>query len=239
MAVGAPSRMRRHAGQHPGVDLVEVLQAGKPQPRAAGQRRLGRRVGRAHRRAHAQPGVRQVEHVLAEKTPLVRRHAVRVGDHAVHLGQPLGAEVAEPAQLHRCRFHQQRAQPAVVGEAGQVQQHIEPVVGDALRQLALGQRRHRAPGADRLLQPLGGGVDLVAGGVGHQVHPAGVQCREHGFQEVGHRVVRQIARQQTDPKARTWRARGVQEGRLGAFERPPVRLDPAPQRVQVGLGQVV
>ncbi len=208
-------------GDHVAADLAEAIEAAERDV-PIGQRRgcddIGRVGGRLERRRD-----RQAQEFFGEQVVvLAGRQDEAVGQVVIHRRQPRGARVADPGRLQRRRLAREHGQPVVGRVAGQVDQDVD-AIGDDLRiQRAVVQARHVAPLRHVAAQARGDGIvhRIVVIGVERQAGPAR-QARQQRFDERGHRMVAQVARDEADAQG----ALGVRRVVPGGARRPDARFE--------------
>src|SRR5262249_31403688 len=120
--------------------------------------------GRVSGRLVAGVAVGQAQHALAAASFGFRGDVVAVGQQVVHGSQPGGADVAQPAQLHRGRLAGEHQQPVPGGVAGQIDEEVDVIGADLLGQALVAPAGHVVPGGGRGPEAGGEvvGVDAVA-----------------------------------------------------------------------------
>ena len=63
----------------------------------------------------------------------------------IHAAQAGSAVIADPANLHGCRFTGKAQQAIVGGVIGQIEQDVDAVSADFFRQCGVAETRHRMP----------------------------------------------------------------------------------------------
>jgi len=130
---------------------------------------------------------------------LARRQDVAVGQVVIHALQAGGAGIADPACLDRGRLAGEYRQAVVRRVAGQIDQDVDAVLADALRQGVVVQTHHVGPLRHIALEALADGIedDVVVIGVQRHAGAAG-QALEDRFDEGSHGMVAQVARDEAD-----------------------------------------
>ena len=141
-----------------------------------------------------------------------------IGDPVVDLRQPGRIGIAQVADLDRGGARDARQQPAVLGEAREVDQDVDPIVADRPRESGIVERGHVAPLANEAPQMLGHAIGLGDVRVGDDVEPLAVECLEDRRHEIGHRMGAKVRRQIADPQA-TFRIKVALEVRRRGSDR--------------------
>ena len=108
----------------------------------------------------------------------------------IHAAQAGRAVIADPANLHGCRFTGKSQQAMVPRVIGQVEQDVDAISADFFRQCGVAEVQHRMPVLHIATQALRDAVVGAVVGIGVQ-RQAGIsgQMRQHRLDKIGHRVV--------------------------------------------------
>ncbi len=145
--------------------------------------------------------------------------------------EPRGVEVVEPGDLHRRRLASEHGEPVVPGVAGDVDQDVDAIVADPLRDRHVANALHHARrhGAEPIQR--GGRLRVVE--IRKDVEFRAIVAAQHGFHERGQRGVaigRDIPHAQPPLRVRHVRRRHVLRAKF-AFV---MRRERAVQREDVG-----
>jgi len=153
------------------------------------------------RRREAVIDFRQTPDCLAEVRSLICWCHLRVSQQVIHRRHAGGGEIAQPGNLHRRRFPGEHRQARSGGMAGQINQDINRVVMDALRQNCVTQAYATHPASKCRLHSFGQIIVVRMRDIGKQFNRLRAQRGKYRFQKIAHRMIAQIARHQTDAKA--------------------------------------
>jgi protease-4 len=213
------------AVEHPGVDLVRVVQAAEHEA-VPGQAQFGARGGVGGDGARIVVGlerVGQAHDVLGKGVGLVAGRDPAVAEDVVHLGHARGAGIARVLHLDGRRPPRQDAGAGVGGQAVEVDQDVDPVLGDQARRLGVAQRVEVDEVLERRLRApaLGRVVGLRVGGEREGLEAAAVMGLEHAGHQVADGVRAQVGRQVAQaqaPPGRLWDA-GAADSAAPGFRR--------------------
>ena len=217
-----PRVRRRRDDPGPGLDdlavvLVRIVGGAEGDVAVALDRRLrhGLRVFAEGVRAHGVPSLGQHQRLLDHQRPVFRRH-VRIEHQVVDFLQAGRVRIAHPARRQRGGLVGHHPDLVHVGRAAEFDQHVELVVGDHLRGVAVGDLRDPAElvhhARDRLLRLVF--LALVVR-VAIDLEAIAVVVLEQRQGEVGDRVAAQVRGHEADADL------AVRSPRRGMCDGPP------------------
>ena len=112
------------------------------------------------RRGERQEAARQPDQGLDVEVVGVVRIGLVIGDAVVDRGRPVVFGIAEVADLDRRGPRGAREQAIILGEAGELDQNVDPVGADQAREVGIVERADVAPRARQAAQVVGDVVGL-------------------------------------------------------------------------------